>query len=98
MYVMHLKSELSKVKLYTLALEKYLIIDKEIQQARNKFENLKWQWCALEAHNKVIKHGKGGFLFHLKPLFFLRVGLDSNDLHEQCSNFFVIIIPCAFMW
>jgi hypothetical protein len=63
-----------------------LTIGKEVQQARNKFENLEWQRCALEAHNKVIEHGKGGFLLHPKPLFSLRVGLDSNDLHEECSK------------
>jgi hypothetical protein len=81
-----------------LPLEKSLTIGKEIQQARNKFEKLEWQRCALEAHNKLIEHGKGGFLLHPKPLFSLEFGLDSNDLHEKCSNFFIIITPCAFLW
>ncbi len=79
-------------------MEKSLIIGKEVQQAKDQFENLEWQRCALKAHNTVIEHGKGGFLLHLKPLFSLKVGLDSNDLHEECSNFFVIITPCAFLW
>jgi hypothetical protein len=52
----------------------------------------------LEAHNKLIENGKWGFLFHPKPVFSLEFGLDSNDLHEEYSNFFVIITPCAFLW
>ncbi len=80
----------------TLALEKSLTIGKEVQQAIDKFENFKRQQCALGAHNKVIEHGKGGFLLHLKLFFSLRVGLDSNDLHEECSIFSMIITPCAF--
>jgi hypothetical protein len=80
----------------TLALEKSLTIGKEVQQAVDKFENFKRQQCALGAHNKVIEHGKGGFLLHLKLFFSLRVGLDSNDLHEECSIFSMIITPCAF--
>ncbi len=81
---------------YTFALENSLTMGKEVQQAWDKFENLEHQRCTLKAHNKAIEHGKGGFFFHLKPLFFLKVDLDSNDLHEECSNFLVIITTCAF--
>jgi hypothetical protein len=79
------------------ALEKSLTIGKEVQQGRDKFENLEWQSCALEAHSKAIGHKKKGFLLHPKPLFSLRICLDSNNLHEQCSIFFVIITSCAFL-
>ncbi len=71
---------------YTLALENSLTMGKEVQQARNKFENLESQQCALEPHNKVIETRKKGFLLHPKPFFAFRVGLDSNDLHEECSK------------
>jgi hypothetical protein len=81
---------------YTFALENSLTMGKKVQQARDKFENLEWQQCALKPHSKVIEIGKGGFLLHPKPLFSLRVCLDSNDLHEECSIFSMIITPCAF--
>ncbi len=34
---------------YTFTLEIFLTIGKEVQQARDKFDNLEWQWCALKA-------------------------------------------------
>jgi len=77
-------------------LENSLTMGKEVQQVRDKYENLEQQHCALEPHNKVIEIGKGGFLLDPKPHFCLRVGLNSNDLHEECSIFSMIITPCAF--
>jgi hypothetical protein len=50
--MMHLKSELSKVKLNTclIIVEKSLIMGKEVQQTKDKFENLEWQQCVLKNH------------------------------------------------
>jgi hypothetical protein len=73
-----------------------LTIGKEVQQARDKFDNLEWQCCALKAHNRVIEYGKKGFLVHPKPFFSLGVGLDSNDLSDEWPILSMIITPCAF--
>ncbi len=81
---------------YTFTLEKPLTIGLEVQQRRDKFDNLEWQWCALKAHTKVIEYGKRGFLVHPKPFFSLGVGLDFNDPSDEWSILSMIITPCAF--
>lgn len=93
----HLKRELPKVKQNTQAFEKSATINKEVKEAREHFENLEQQLCALETHIRAIEHGKGGFLMNHKPLLSLGIGL---NLDEQLDDEYVVhsmkVTVCAF--
>ncbi len=58
---------------YTTIHEIFLTLAKEIEWARDKFDCLERQWCALKTHKKSIEHGKICFLVHAKPFFLLKI-------------------------
>lgn len=63
---------------------KWITLIEEIKQAREKFDGLEWQWCAIETHTKKIEHIKWGFNIHPKLLHYLEINLDLNDLESMC--------------